>query len=165
MLFKSRAPRVAAFAIAAAVAMALPALAVDDLVKPAPTPAPTAGPTLAAATQFCGDPSAKAEELITRYSTAKGLIETYRSIDYVAVSDDAKVPTVVYTFTTKGHPAHPAAVCRKQVKEGDALVLKMQIVCDGAKEPCDKLRNDFNVMNAKMQAEVDNKIKDASGKK
>ncbi len=160
-----RASRVAAVAIASTIALAIPALAVDDLIKPAPTPTPSAGPTVAAATQFCGDPSAKADELIARYSTAKGLKETYKSVDYVAFSDDEKLPSVVYTFTTKGHPAHPAAVCRKQIKEGANLVLKMQVVCDGAKEPCEKLRNDFNVMNAKMQAEVDNKIKDAAGKK
>ncbi|NOT69819.1 MAG: hypothetical protein HOP09_00655 [Hyphomicrobium sp.] len=148
-----------------AFAAASGAFAADEIVKVAPTPMPAAGPTVAAAQQFCGEPTAKADELIARYSTAKGLSETYKSVDYVAYSDDAKNPTVVYTFTTKGHPAHPAAVCRKQVKEGDALVLKMQVVCDGAKEPCDKLRNDFNVMNAKMQAAVDNQIKDAQGKK
>ena len=71
----------------------------------------------------------------------------------------------MYTFTTKGHPAHPAAVCRRMVKEGESLLVKMEVVCDGEKEACDKLRNDFNVMNAKMQAEVDNKIKDAAGQK
>lgn len=158
-------PAARAALLALAVAAAAPAFAAEDVVKPAPTAAPAAGPTLAAATLFCGDPAAKAEDLITRYSTAKGLKETYKSVDYVAYADDEKNPTVVYTFTTKGHVAYPAAVCRKSVKEGDTLVLKMQVVCDGAKEPCDKLRNDFNVMNAKMQAEVDNKIKDAQGKK
>jgi hypothetical protein len=157
--------RAAAIAVTTAMVLAVPALAADDIVKPAATPPPSAGPTRAAATMFCGDPTAKAEELITRYSTAKGLKETYKSVDYVAYADDEKLPSVVYTFTTKGHPAHPAAVCRKQVKDGDNLVLKMQVVCDGAKEPCDKLQNDFNVMNAKMQAEVDNKIKDAQAKK
>lgn len=160
----SRAIRTAALTLTAAFAFALPVLAVDDIVKPAPTPMPSAGPTVAAAQQFCGEPAAKADELITRYSTAKNLKETYKSIDYVAYSDDEKMPTVVYTFTTKGHPAHPAAVCRKQSKEGENIVLRMEIVCDGSKDACDKLRNDFNVMNAKMQAEVDNKIKDASGK-
>ena len=151
-------------AFIAATALSASAFAADDIVKPAATPTPSAGPTVAAAQQFCGDPAAKADELITRYSTAKGLLETYKSIDYVAYSDDKTAPTVVYTFTTKGHPAYPAAVCRKQSKEGDAIVLRMEIVCDGEKEACDKLRNDFNVMNAKMQVEVDTKIKEAAGK-
>ncbi|MEQ1653823.1 MAG: hypothetical protein ABL897_15175 [Hyphomicrobium sp.] len=152
-------------AFIAAAAFSSSTFAADDIVKPAPTPMPAAGPTVVAAQQFCGEPAAKADELFTRYSTAKGLSETYKSVDYVAYSDDAKAPTRVYTFTNKGHPAHPAAVCRKQGKEGDAIVLRMEIVCDGTKDACDTLRNDFNVMNAKMQAAVDNQIKDAAGKK
>jgi hypothetical protein len=141
------------------------AFAADDFVKPAPTPMPAAGPTVVAAQQFCGDPTGKADELITRYTTQKGLKETYKSIDYLAYSDDDKNPTVVYTLTVKGHAAHPSIVCRKQVKQGDALTLVMEIVCDGGEEACKKLRNDFNVLNAQMQAEVDNKIKAAGEKK
>lgn len=156
--------RAACFALAASAAISLPAVAADDIVKPAATPAPAAGPTVAAAKQFCGDTIAKADELFTRYSTDKNLIETYKSVDYVAYADSKEAPTVMYTFTTKGQPAHPAAVCRKQSKEGDNIVLRMEVVCDGEKEACDKLRNDFNVMNAKMQVEVDNKIKSAAGK-
>ena len=156
--------RSAAILGAVATALSLPAVAEDPIIKPAPTPMPSAGPTVAAAAQFCGDAIAKADDLIARYSTAKDLKETYKSVDYIAYSDDEKNPTKVYTFTTKGHPAHPAAVCRTSSKVGDNLVLKMEIVCDGGSEACDKLRNDFNVMNAKMQAEVDNKIKDAAGK-
>ena len=152
------------FAFVAATGMSSVAFAADDFVKPAPTPMPSAGPTVEAAQQFCGDPTGKAEELITRYSTQQGLKETYKSVDYVAYSDDDKNPTVIYTFTTKGHAAHPAIVCRKQVKEGENLVLKMEIVCEGGKEACDKLRNDFNVINAQMQTEVDNKIKAEAGK-
>lgn len=136
----------------------------DDLVKPAATPAPAAGPTVAAATQFCGDTADTADALFSRYSTDQKLMETYRSTDYVAYSDSKEAPTVMYTFTIKGHPAHPAAVCRKQSKDGDNIVMRMEIVCDGKKDDCDKLRNDFNVMNAKMQVEVDNKIKEAGGK-
>jgi hypothetical protein len=158
--------RLSALASFAAVTMlATGAFAADDFVKPAPTPMPAAGPTVTAAQQFCGDPAGGAEELITRYSTQKGLKETYRSVDYVAFSDDDKTPTAIYTFTTKGHAAHPSVVCRKQVKEGDNLVLKMEIVCEGKKDACDKLRNDFNVINAQMQAEVDNKIKADAAKK
>lgn len=156
--------RACIFVAAACIALVAPANAADDLVKPAATPAPAAGPTVAAATQFCGDTVAKADELFTRYSTDKKLTETYRSADYVAFSDSKEAPTVMYTFTNQGHPAHPAAVCRKQSKEGDNIVMRMEIVCDGKKDDCDKLRNDFNVMNAKMQVEVDNKIKEAGGK-
>lgn len=143
---------------AALLGFALPALADDPIVKLAPTPTPAAGPTVNAATQFCGDPTGKADELIQRYSTKPGLLQVYTSADYIAFSDDAKKSTVMYTFTTKSNPAYPAAVCRWQVKEGDNLLIKMTVVCDGKADACDKLKNDFNVMNAKMQAEVDQQI-------
>lgn len=136
----------------------------EAVVKPDATPAPSAGPTVAAAQAFCGDPTGKANELYARYSSQKDLKEVYKSVDYVALSDDDKNSSVMYTFTTKGHPAHPAAVCRKLVKEGDQAVIKMVVVCDGEKEACGKLQNDFNVMTAKMQAEVDNQVKAASEK-
>jgi N-acetylglutamate synthase/N-acetylornithine aminotransferase len=139
------------------------AIAADDAVKPAPTPAPKAGPTVAAAEAFCGDTTAKAEELFTRYSSAKNLKQTYTSDQFVAYSDDEKNPTLVYTFTTKRHAAHPAAVCRKLVKEGDQAILRMVVVCDGEAGACANLKNDFNVMNAKMQVEVDQQI--TAGKK
>jgi hypothetical protein len=156
--------RAGLLALAASTVFALPALAADDLLKPAPTPAPAAGPTVAAAQFFCGDTIAKADELFTRYSSDKKLTEIYKSVDYIAYADNKDVPTVMYTFTVKGHPAHPTAVCRKQSKEGDNIVLKMEIVCDAGKESCDALRNDFNVMNAKMQAAIDTKIKEQAGK-
>lgn len=134
------------------------ALAGQSLVKPAPTPAPSAGPTVAAAAAFCGDAPDKAEVLIQRYSTDAKLQQVYTSREYVAFGDDKANPTVMYTFTTKEHLAHPAAVCRRIEKEGDSVVIKMHVVCDGEAEACGKLRNDFNVMTAKMQVEVNQKI-------
>lgn len=151
--------RAAAFA---AFAFCAPASFAADAPAPTAAPAepakPAAGPTIAAAGAFCGDPTAKADELLTRYSTAKGLKEVYKSEQYIAFSDDDKNSTVTYTFTIKTHAAHPAAVCRKIVKEGDAMIVKMAIVCDGNADACTTLKNDFNVLNAKMQAEVDQQI-------
>ena len=151
------------FSFAAAFVATTATYAADEIVKPAATPAPKAGPTIAAAEAFCGDVTAKADELFTRYASAKNLKQTYTSDQFVAFSDDEKNPTVVYTFTTKRHAAHPAAVCRKLVKEGDQAILHMEVVCDGEAAACSNLKNDFNVMNAKMQVEVDQQI--AAGKK
>ncbi len=148
----------AASALVVAFAFSQAALAVDDIVKPAATPMPSVGPTVAAAQQFCGDATGKADDLMMRYSSDTALKEVYKSVDYIALADDKTNATKMYTFTIKGHPAHPAAVCRRIVKDGDAMVVKMEIVCEGGKEACDKLRNDFNVMTARMQADVDQKI-------
>jgi hypothetical protein len=160
-MFRFPAPAIASV-VACLVALAPGARAEEPLVKLAPTPAPNAGPTVAAADAFCGDPTDKAEALIQRYSTKAGLKQVYKSDKYVAYSDDEKNSSVMYTFTEKGHPAYPAAVCRKPVQEGNNLVIKMSIVCDGKADDCTKLKNDFNVMTAMMQAEVDKQI---SGKK
>jgi len=140
-------------------AVAFSANAADPIVKPAPTPMPAAGPTVAAAQAFCGDVPDKAEALIKRYSESDKLKQVYKSQDFVAYGDDEKNPTVMYTFTTPDNLAHPAAVCRQIVQEGDALVVKMEIVCDGPADDCSKLRNDFNVLTARMQLDVDQKIK------
>lgn len=148
------------FAVAsAALCVSSAAYAADEAAKPAPA----AGPTKAAAEAFCGDVTGKAVDLFTKYSTASNLKQTYTSDQFVAFADDEKNPTVVYTFSTKRHPAHPAAVCRKLVKEGEHAVLRMVVVCDGEDAACSNLKNDFNVMNAKMQVEVDQQI--AAGKK
>jgi hypothetical protein len=135
-----------------------PALADDAIVKLPATPAPTAGPTMTAAQEFCGEASGKAEDLIARYSAKSGLQKVYESDQYLAFADDPKNATVMYTVTTKRNPAHPAAVCRKIERKGDNLTIAMKVVCDGNAEACAKLQNDFNVMNAQMQAQVDQQI-------
>ena len=150
--------RLFAAALFAAASFAVAARAEDPVVTPAPTPPPAAGPTKAAAEAFCGDVPAKADELIKRYTSDPKLKQVYKSAEYIAYADDEKNPTLMYTFTAQG-PAHPAAVCRRVVKEGEAVLIKMTVVCGGEEEACRKLSNDFNVMTAKMQVEVDNKIK------
>ncbi|MBS0234586.1 MAG: hypothetical protein JSR99_13995 [Proteobacteria bacterium] len=152
-MISKRALSVAVFLFAAA-----PALAEQPIIQYPSTPAPSAGPTTSAAQEFCGDPSGKAEDLITRYSSKAGLQKVYESDKYLAYSDDPKNATVMYTFTTKRNPAYPAAVCRKVVRQGDNLTIAMKVVCDGDKLACASLQNDFNVMNAQMQAQVNQQI-------
>lgn len=150
--------RTGSLAFAALFFAVSPALADDSILKLPATPMPTAGPTTAAAQEFCGEASGKAEDLIARYSSKAGLQKVYESDQYLAYSDDPKNATVMYTFTKKKNPAYPAAVCRKVERQGDALTIAMKVVCDGEKDACAKLQNDFNVMNAQMQAQVDHQI-------
>ena len=147
-----------------ACSIAAGAFAGDDLLSQSPSSTAKAGPTRAAAQQFCGEPADRAEILIARYAQAPNLKKVYESPDYIAYADDEKSPTVMYTLTTNKHPAYPAAVCRKTVKDGDNLVMKMEIVCDGKEEACGTLSKDFTAMNAVMQSQVDSKIKDAGDK-
>jgi len=153
------------FAAAALATLLLaPAIAEESVVKPAPTPAPATGPTKNAAEGFCGDAIGTVAELKSRYTTKEGIKEVDKSPDFTTYSDDPKNSTVMYNFTNETAPAHPAAVCRKLVKDGDNMVLKFQVVCEGGPNACEKLRNDFNVLIARMQAQVDQQINAAKGK-
>ncbi len=51
-----------------------------------------------------------------------------------------------FTFTKKGHPAHPAVVCRSPVKIGDVFHIKTEASCAAPKEACEKLMRDFQAM-------------------
>jgi hypothetical protein len=107
---------------------------------------------------FCGAPTGTALDLIQRYTTDPALKRVYKSTNYIAYSDDEKQSTVMYTFTTKDNPAYPAAICRKPQRVEGNLVIKMSIVCDGKPDACSDLKNQFNIMTARMQTEVNQKI-------
>ncbi len=156
----------AAAAFTAAFVIAAPAAsrAEDPVVKHAETPAPSAGPTKAAAEGFCGDPTGTADDLMQRYMGQAGLKEVDKSEQYVTYSDDAKNASVMYNFSTEKNPAHPVAVCRKLVKDGEQMTLKYNVVCGGEAVACAKATSDFNTLIARMQLEVDNQVKAAGGK-
>ena len=149
--------------VAAAVAAALvstSAFAAEEIVKPEATSPPSAGPTIAKAEAFCGDPTGKADELASLYMAKAGLKQVDKSAEFLTYADDEKNPTVMYNFTTDKSPAHPSAVCRKFVKDGDQMTLKYNVVCGAEKNACAKLANDFNVLIARMQTAIDGQIKD-----
>jgi hypothetical protein len=114
-------------------------------------------PALAGAeTAFCGVGAGTASELMSRVGAMPGIREVHRDRDFVAYQDPAS--STVYTFTVKGQPAHPAAVCRKPVQKGDSLEIEMAIVCEGPERHCTQLDGDFKLLNAKMQADINNQI-------
>jgi hypothetical protein len=107
-------------------------------------------------TDFCGRPAADALALRETISKAEGIKEIFRSAEYVAYEEAAT--QAVFTFTEPGQvQAHPTAVCRKPVKEGDNLLLQMRIVCGGTPVGCQTLESDFKLLNARMEAEIRNK--------
>jgi hypothetical protein len=115
----------------------------------------------AAGDDFCGRPLADAVALRDVISKAKGITEIYRGAEYVAYEEAATLS--VFTFSEPGQgQAHPAAVCRKPVKDGDSLILQMKIVCGGSGEGCQALESDFKLLNARMEAEIRNKAATAA---
>jgi hypothetical protein len=69
------------------------------------------------------------------------------------VIDDPSEQTI-WSFTPPGHPAYPAAVRRQIVKGDTGISLKMNILCQAAKQPCDKLVADFQELNNKMRENI-----------
>jgi hypothetical protein len=116
---------------------------------------------LAADDTFCGRPLADAVGLRGVIAKAEGVKEIYRGAEYVAYEEAAT--QAVYTFSEPAQgQAHPAAVCRKPVKEGDSLILQMKIVCGGSTEACQALESDFKLLNARMEADIRNKAASAA---
>jgi hypothetical protein len=67
---------------------------------------------------LCGRPQQTAEALLESLSKAEKLPEIHRDKAYVVLNDQAR--DTIWTFTVAGHPAHPSAVCRHFIKDGDA---------------------------------------------
>ncbi len=116
------------------------------------------------ATAFCGRATGDPAAILADVSKAAGIKEIHRGPEYIAYQDEAT--QAVFTFTQEGAgPAHPAAVCRKPVKDGENLTLQMVIVCKGDGAACQRLESDFKQLNAQMEAAIRNEAEQAGAQK
>ena len=121
-----------------------------------------AGPGLAA--DFCGRSTGEPDVLQAEISKAAGVKEIFRGPEYVAYQDQASQAVFTFTQASQGK-AHPAAVCRKPVKDGDNITLQMVTICKGETESCQRLEGDFKLLNAQMEAAIRNEAGQAADKK
>jgi len=112
--------------------------------------------TQALANDLCGRPMEAPEALFQRLAKEK-LPEIHRDKAYVALHDKARDTT--WTFTVAGHPAHPSAVCRRPVQDGDGLRIEMSVSCRAAEAECEKLVNAFQELNQHMIKELEKQQK------
>lgn len=112
-------------------------------------------PANAASDDFCGRPRGEPAALEAEISKAAGIKEIFRGPEYVAFQDEATQAVFTFTQAAQGG-AHPSAICRKPVKEGDNLTLQMEIICKGGSDDCQRLESDFKLLNAKMEAAIRN---------
>lgn len=111
------------------------------------------GAPATAAEDFCGQPSGEPAALGETIAKVVGFKKIYEGTDYLAYQDPAN--DTVYTFTRPGlGAAHPAAVCRKPLRDGDSIKLQMVVVCRGAVDACQRLESDFRLLNAQMEAHI-----------
>lgn len=57
----------------------------------------------------------------------------------------------VWSFTPSVHRAHPAAIQRKVVQEGDKLFVKMNVLCEAPKPDCDAVVAEFARLNDRVR--------------
>jgi hypothetical protein len=60
----------------------------------------------------------------------------------------------LWSFTPPGHPAHPAAIHRKVIQEGDNFFMQMNVLCEAAKPACDALVSEFEKLNQRMTEDM-----------
>jgi hypothetical protein len=92
------------------------------------------------------------------FPSAEAALEALKARADVTVSEhggwiiaDDKASHTLWSFSTAGHPAHPAAVRRTVVNDSGQAAIRMNILCQGAKEACDGLRGEYARMNAALQ--------------
>src|SRR5712692_8164957 len=56
----------------------------------------------------------------------------------------------LWSFTPDNHPAHPAVVRRQMTQKDGAWYVNMNTLCEATKAACDKLIEDFRVLNERM---------------
>ena len=60
---------------------------------------------------------------------------------------DDRADKSIWSFTPAGHPAHPAAVKRTIVEKNGGIYIDMKVLCQASKSECDKLVDEFKVLN------------------
>lgn len=64
---------------------------------------------------------------------------------WLTIEDPAQ--RTLWTFAPESDPAHPAAIKRSVIPQGDQLVIRMDIRCEGAIDACDALEQHFLGLN------------------
>lgn len=61
------------------------------------------------------------------------------------------VAMTLWTFTPESDPAHPAAIKRSVIQDGERIVIRMDIRCEGDETACDALENHFLSLNESVR--------------
>jgi hypothetical protein len=57
----------------------------------------------------------------------------------------------LWSFAPAGDPSYPSAVKRTAVQEGGRTSLNMKVLCESTQEACDRLVEDFEALNRRLQ--------------
>lgn len=76
--------------------------------------------------------------------------------------DDSGGGHALWSFVPGKHPAYPAVVKRSFEQRGDAVYLRMGVLCRASKQACDALVRDFQALNDQMMREIQGRREAAS---
>jgi hypothetical protein len=95
------------------------------------------------------------------YATAASALEAMRAKSGVKTSVQSGWTVIedqstlsVWSFTPPGHPAHPAAIRRKVVQEGNNLFVQMNVLCEAPKPACDAMVMEFEKLNGQVREDL-----------
>jgi hypothetical protein len=95
------------------------------------------------------------------YATAASALEAMRAKSGVKTSVQSGWTVIedrstlsVWSFTPPGHPAHPAAIRRRVVQEGNNLLLQMNVLCEAPKPACDAMVMEFEKLNGQVRQDL-----------
>lgn len=101
-----------------------------------------------------GYPSVQAAfEALQQDSTAK----FRKQGDWVIVNSKEDKNFVIWSFTPPSYPAYPAVVKRVLFEKDGAIQMQMSALCQADKDPCDRLIEEFKILNNKIQEGVQKK--------
>lgn len=72
-----------------------------------------------------------------------------RADGWLTIEDPAAM--TVWTFAPEADPAHPAAIKRSVIPDGDRVVIRMDIRCEGGIAACDALEQHFLSLNESVR--------------
>ena len=81
-------------------------------------------------------------------SNPKAKVTVQQGWTIIEVNKDNEM--ALWSFTSKGHFAHPAVVKRNVVESKDTVSIIMNALCGAAKPECDKLIKQFEQLNEKI---------------
>ena len=66
---------------------------------------------------------------------------------WTIIEDKEDSNMVLWSFTPESHDAHPAAIKRKVLEKNQAIYIQMSALCQAKKADCDKLMQEFELLN------------------
>jgi hypothetical protein len=79
---------------------------------------------------------------------------------WMTIEDPAGM--TLWTFAPEADPAHPAAIKRTVVQDGDRVIIRMDIRCEGDEAACDALEQHFLSLNQSVKDHAESNGDDAS---